>query len=81
MIHNNNDYCPSLKQIRCLCKQIQKSWTEYDRKMRSGLIRAWDGARWYFPSEFWIVPQFSPKFLYLERKSKKKNDKSVETIN
>jgi hypothetical protein len=67
--------CPSEEQIQTACKKIQETWSDKERKIRSGMIERWDGKQYFLPAESWTTPQFLPKFSYIGRKARKRMTK------
>lgn len=57
---------PSPAEIRRLCLELQKTWTDFERAYRAGLIRGeprnWqyiNGRSYCYETEFgWTVPQY-----------------------
>ena len=58
--------CPSPAEIRRMCLEFQRTWTDFQRAYRAGLIRGeprgWrfiNGSSYYYEAEFgWTVPQY-----------------------
>jgi hypothetical protein len=69
---NENDYLPTTEEIKKECELIRKSWSKDELKVRQGFVQMWDGDHWYFPSECWTAPVYSPSYSYRGHKSFKR---------